>query len=155
MSANEEGGRGEPSVSFIAREQNWPHIYRPRADLVTEDTQQKHTLSSHFTSLHPQLHHHHSSFTDHVTVLEADHKTKERRERSSPALILRGPQLVTCSPSLADVAPPENQETSTTRVWTRPSPTDEESLGAKSWRQGASHDAKRQRSSNKSKLNGS
>ncbi|WZZ45306.1 hypothetical protein YC2023_041565 [Brassica napus] len=80
-------------------------------NLVTEDTQQKHTTSSHFTSLHPQLHHHRSSFTDHVTDLEADHKTKERRERSSPALILIAPQLVTCSPSLADVAPPENQET--------------------------------------------
>ncbi|KAF2579665.1 hypothetical protein F2Q68_00005348 [Brassica cretica] len=80
-------------------------------NLVTEDTQQRHTSSSHFTSLHPQLHHHRSSFTDHVTDLEADRKTKERRERSSPALILIAPQLVTCSPSLADVAPPENQET--------------------------------------------
>ncbi|KAF3543887.1 hypothetical protein DY000_02008138 [Brassica cretica] len=65
--------------------------------LITEDTQQKHTTSSHFTSLHPQLHHHRSSFTDNFTDLKADHKTKERRERSLPALILRAPQLVTYS----------------------------------------------------------
>ncbi|KAF3514106.1 hypothetical protein F2Q69_00007411 [Brassica cretica] len=66
-------------------------------DLITEDTRQKHTTSSHFTSLHPQLHHHRSSFTDNFTYLKADHKTKERRERSLPALILRAPQLVTYS----------------------------------------------------------
>ncbi|KAF2583585.1 hypothetical protein F2Q68_00005328 [Brassica cretica] len=70
---------------------------REELDLITEDTQQKHTTSSHFTSLHPQLHHHRSSFTDNFTDLKADHKTKERRERSLPALILRAPQLVTYS----------------------------------------------------------
>ncbi|KAH0893303.1 hypothetical protein HID58_055732 [Brassica napus] len=64
---------------------------------LTSTVLQKHTTSSHFTSLHPQLHHHRSSFTDNVTDLKADHKTKERRERSSPALILRAPQLVTYS----------------------------------------------------------
>uniref|UniRef100_M4FB10 RBR-type E3 ubiquitin transferase n=1 Tax=Brassica campestris TaxID=3711 RepID=M4FB10_BRACM len=90
-------GREEPSVSFTARDRHRHDIYHPRADLITEDTQQKHTTSSHFTSLHPQLHHHRSSLTDNVTDLEADHKTKERRERSSPSLILRELQLVTCS----------------------------------------------------------
>ena len=97
MSANGERGRGEPSVSFTAWDRHRPDIYRPRADLITEDTRQKHTTSSHFTSLHPQLHHHRSSFTDNFTDLKADHKTKERRERSLPALILRAPQLVTYS----------------------------------------------------------
>ncbi|WZY98933.1 hypothetical protein YC2023_071262 [Brassica napus] len=90
-------GRGEPAVSFTARDRHQHDIYRPRADLITEDTQQNPTTSSHFTSLHPQLHHHRSSLTENVTDLEADHKTKERRERSSPSLILRAPQLVTCS----------------------------------------------------------
>ncbi|KAG2294302.1 hypothetical protein Bca52824_040971 [Brassica carinata] len=56
---------------------------------------EKHTVSLHFTPPHPRLQHQRSFASDQITYLRVDQKTKGRRERSSPALVFRAPQLVT------------------------------------------------------------